>query len=204
MSQTIATAVSQRLYEAIKYSGAGARATIRHITPGSGPAPAANPPTVEGATVAAAAAAGATTISLAASAASGQLVAGDQIVIGGVAYTVGAPVAATALPATPGFVDVPISPPLVTAAAAGESVSFVFAADQLVYVSPTSIPLQLANGSSIVAGDIMLKISAWNLATVPEIDDLVLFNGETFRIIARMPVFAAGAIAGYSLQARTA
>lgn len=204
MSQTIATAVSQRLYEGIRYSGAGATAVIRHLSRSIGPAPVVNPPTVETPSVKADAAAGATTISIAAGSADGQLVVGDQIIIGSVPYVVQANTAALPLASGPGFASVPIQPALMTPVTAGTPVTFSFAADESVYVSPGAVPLGITNGSSILAGDLMVKISSWNLSTAPTPDDVLLLNGQTYAIVSVTPIFAAGAVAGFTLQARNA
>lgn len=204
MSQTLANAVAQRTYEAIKFANAGAQITLRHISPGSGPAPLANPPTVEAATIATDAAAGATVIDIAAEAASGQLIAGDSVSIGGIAYPIAAAAAAALPPDPSGFTGVVLGRALTVGATAGAPVSFVFAADETIYATRNPISLALANGEAIRVGDTAVSFSAWRLAQAPADGDLLIIDGQDLTIISVLPVTAFGKVVRYNVQARTA
>jgi hypothetical protein len=186
-AMSYANAVNQR----------GTLITLRRIAPGTGPAPLVNPPTVENATLATGAASGAQVVDIAA-AASGQLLAGDQIVLNGAAYTV-----AGNAPATPaGFVSISLAQPLLTAYSAGTAVSFNFAADQSVYAVIASMPINLVNGSAVIMGDLRVTLAAYTLGAAPKATDQIIFNGQTYSVIGVMPYFIMGVPMRYDLQAR--
>lgn len=205
MSNTLANQLARQTSDAIKFAGGGSTITLRRVARGTGATPYANPPSVEGATIAVAAGAGATTIAIAAEAASGQLLSGDQIIVNGLALTVGAPAPASAVYGQQvGFPSVSLQSPIPIALAAGVAISFAFSADQPIYAAIRAYPVSLVAGSGIQVGDLMVTIAAYNLGAAPQDTDLILFNGSTLEIVTITPFFVYGQAVKYQIQARTA
>ncbi|WP_029313215.1 hypothetical protein [Acidiphilium angustum] len=205
MSNALANQIARQTADAIKFAGGGSTITLRTVSRGTGPQPFANPPSVEGATIAANAAAGETNIALYAQAASGQLIAGDSVIVNGAAVTVGgnAPASST-FGTAPGFPAVPLASPLTMALTAGTPVSFSFGADKTVFTSVSAFPIALGTNADVQIGDLRFTIAANAVAAMPTDTDLVLFNGDILSIVSVTPIYLYGQAIKYQIQARNA
>lgn len=205
MSNALASQFARQTADAIKFAGGGSTITLRTVSRGTGPQPFANPPSVEGATIAADAGAGATSISLFATAASGQLIAGDSVIANGAALSVGgnAPASAT-FGLTPGFPAVPLASPLTAPLTAGTPTTFAFGADATVYTSVSAFPIALGSNADVQIGDLRFTIAANGVAAMPTDTDLVIFNGAILSIVSVTPIYLYGQAIKYQIQARNA
>ncbi len=182
-------------------------AILRRATKTTGPNPVPAPPIYVNAVVGGATEAGSNTISISAAAANGSLVAGDQIMISNITYTVTAPVAASLDLSAPGFANVPVTPVVPALIAAGLPVAFNFLLDQAVYINVTAYSQGLVDGTVIQSADLMMTLAVWDLLsgtpiTPPNPTDQIIFNGTAYSIVSITPKIALGGVIGYSVQAR--
>lgn len=184
----------------------GTPVTLRRATQTGGPNPAQMPPIVENPEVASLIPAGSAAISISASAASGALIAGDQIAVAGVLYTVQAQVSSQGAMA-PGFLNVPVLPLVPLDITAGTPVYFTFSLDQTIFVTVGSYAQGLMDGNLIQSSDLQFILASWDLVaggliTPPSLTDQLIFNGAQLSIVAITPKLILGTVAGYSIQAR--
>lgn len=160
-----------------------------------------NPPSVTGAvTVAAVASAGASAVSIKAGYVVGKLAAGDKLTIGATVHTVTGPVQG----ANNQFANVPIDPPLVADVAVNQPVTLTFARDVLVISAVSGYQARELQGG-VQAGDVRLVLLARNAAALPEtakIGDMVAVGGQMVRAVNVNPLYQAGSVIGYEIQAR--
>jgi hypothetical protein len=185
----------------------GTTAILRRAAKTGGPNPVPMPPLCENPEVAQLTAAGSGSISISASAANGALVAGDQMTIAGVTYTVQAQALSQPNSAAPGFLSVPVLPLVAADIAAGTPVAFTFSLDQAVYVTVGTYALGLIDGAVIQSADLQFTLANWDLSAgmpivAPTQTDQIIFNGSQMSIQAITPKIIMGAIVGYSIQAR--
>jgi hypothetical protein len=186
----------------------GTLVTLRRATTTGGPAPLSIPPVIENPLVSATKAQGSTSLSISAAIANGALVAGDQMIINGVTYTITSQISAQPNnSSSPGFLNVPFTPGLASSVTAATPISFVFSLDQSVYVTVGSYNQALIDGTVIQSSDLQFTLASWNLATgtaivQPNQSDQIIFNGTQFGIVSTMPKFMQGTIVGYLIQAR--
>ena len=151
-----------------------------------------NPPTGSGWTLSAAASAGATAISIKATLTTGRLLAGDQVMIGGAAYTIAAPVTAAANT----FANVSLTAPLAAAATAGTPVSFLFACDRPIKAAVRAFQAEQLLGG-IVVGDQRLVIphavlDAAGVPQEPSAADSVLIGATRWKVKTAVAARQAG------------
>jgi hypothetical protein len=186
----------------------GTTMTLRRANSTGGPNPLPMPPVCENPVVASLTPVGATSISISAAAANGALVQGDEMIINGVTYTVGAEVLSTgASAASPGFVGVPVTPAVASAIAAGTPIAFDFSLDQTIYATVNSYAQELIDGTLIQSSDLMFTLAAWDLVagaplSAPNQSDQIIFAGTQFGIVSTNPVYALGTVVKYAIQAR--
>lgn len=180
-------------------SRVGTPIVLRHLTTSGGATPAQNPPTIKVLVAAGDQPQGSTTLALRAGLLLGEVVAGDQFVIGGnkTLYTATATVIAV-----DNAVTLPITPPLGAEITDGTPVATVWSADETVYAVINSFPAIMIDGTLIQQSDLRVTIAALTLRQPPLLTDKLLIGAVARSILNVTPFYSAGQVTHYQLQAR--
>ena len=157
---------------------------------------------MQGATLAAAARAGDTVLHIAATSASGRLLAGDKLQVGGLTIDVlGEAPCWPAAHVAPGFDLVPVAP-LPRDLPAGLPVGFAYLADTTVPAMINGFPLKMIDGERIRSRDLSITIPAWKLGEVVPGAWSLIVNGREMAIQDAIPTFEMNEVIKWSIQAR--
>ena len=167
-----------------------------------GPEPLPAPPLLVTPTLAAAVVPGQSTISLNAAQADGRLLAGVRLVLPSGVFTIAATATSRAYPADPpGFDAVTLASPLTAAHAAGTPASFIFVNEEAVWAIVRGFPSNLIDGHLIQVNDYLVSIAGLNRPTF-DTATLLWVDGSPGTIVKADPIYMAGLIARWDIQAR--
>ena len=152
---------------------------------------------------------GATTLVLNCASASGQLCAGDTIILPGAPptpLTVGGTAQATplALNSQPGFASVPLAAAYAgTTMASGTAVTLTFAADTPILALVNTYPVNLVDGTLIEAFDLRVVIAAWQQTAPDPSNQKLVIDGQVRSILRVDPTIGPGGeLEKWAVQAR--
>lgn len=201
MSPSLDSYIQEVTQARTKGADLGALVTYRPVTFTTGAEPSPYPPTQTGFTLSQNAGSGSSSVSFSASNVRGRIKASDSFTIAGQSqsYTV------TSGPYTASsnsFAAVSFTPALVAAATAGAVVTLTPAVDVSAWARVSSYPRRLIDGTLILDGDLMVTIASRHLSAAPKARDVIVFGGGQLIVISYSPVFGAGEVAAYQIQAR--
>lgn len=201
MSPTMDSYVQEQTLARTKGSDRGKLVTYRPVSFTSGVEPAPYPPTATSFTLSQAAGSGSSSVSFSASNAAGQIKASDSFVVAGQSqsYTVtGGPYTAS----SGSFAAVSFTPALVANAALGAALTLTPVVDVSAWARVSSFPRRLIDRDLILEGDLMITIAKTQLSAAPKVRDVIVIDGDQLTVMNYLPVYVAGDIASYQIQAR--
>lgn len=75
--------------------------------------------------------------------------------------------------------------------------------DTAILVRVTSWPTQKIDGTLIQINDLRILISSDQLPSDPNIDDLIVINGEVFHVVMCAPIYGGASVAEWEVNARS-
>lgn len=201
MSPSLDSYIQEVTQARTKGADLGALVTYRPVTFTTGTEPAPYPPTQTSFTLSQNAGSGSSSVSFSASNVRGRIKVSDSFLVTGQSqsYTVtGGPYTAS----SNSFAAVSFTPALVAAAASGVAITLTPVVDVSTWARVSSYPRRLVDGTLILAGDLMITIASRYLSVAPKARDVIVIDGDQLIVISYTPVYGAGEVAAYQIQAR--